>query len=293
MTRLHPPTLKEVCTQALSLPCSPALLPRLIAALQREEATASEIEAIIRLDSALAAATLRLANSAALGGGREVDSLEGAILRLGQREIFRLAALALVNRWESSHGAALRWEPGDFCRHALCTALAAEALAEQTGRVDPQQAYAAGLVTDIGKLALAHACASFYPGIRAFCEQTRCTWEQAEKSVLGYHHAEVGAALLRAWHFPEVFALCADHRVHPATAPAAAQPLLAHVHAATYIATAMGPGANDDSFCTAVPGAFLRDAGFTLELLELTMAQVLPLAHARLGDRLTHGAVAF
>ncbi len=293
MTKLHPPSLDAVCTQALSLPCSPTLLPRLIATLQKEDSTATEVENLIRLDSALAVATLRLANSAALSNGRQVETLEEAILRLGHREIFRLAALALVNRWESTHGAALGWEPGDFCRRALCTALAAEALAAATGRVDPQIAYTAGLITDIGKLALAHACAPFYPAIRAFCEQTSCTWEQAERSVLGYHHAEVGARLLRAWKFPEAFALCVDHQVQPAGAPVSVQPLLAHIHAATYLATAMGPGTSDDSFYTAVHGGFLRDAGFTLELLESTMAQVLPLAHARLGDKLTHGAVNF
>lgn len=293
MSKLRPPAIETVCTQALSLPCSPTLLPRLIAALQREDSTATEIEQLIRVDSALAVATLRLANSAALSNGREVDTLEEAIIRLGSREIYRLAALALVNRWESTHGAALGWEPGDFCRRALCTALAAEALAESTGRLDPQIAYTAGLVTDIGKLALAHACASFYPAIRVFCEQTKCTWEQAERSVLGYHHAEVGARLLRVWKFPEIFALCVDHLVQPLQAPAHAQALVAHVHAATYIATSMGPGTGDDSFYTAVHGGFLRDAGFTAELLEQTMAQVLPLAHARLGDRLTHGAVAF
>jgi putative nucleotidyltransferase with HDIG domain len=293
MTKLLPPSLDQVCTQALSLPCSPTLLPRLIATLQKEDSTATEVENLIRLDSALAVATLRLANSAALSNGRQVDTLEEAIIRLGHREIYRLAALALVNRWESTHGQALGWEPGDFCRRALCTALAAEALAESTGRVDPQVAYTAGLITDIGKLALAHACAPFYPAIRVFCEQTNCTWEQAERSVLGYHHAEVGARLLRAWKFPEVFALCVDHQVLPTAAPASAQPLLAHIHAATYLATAMGPGTSDDSFYTAVHGGFLREAGFTLELLESTMAQVLPLAHARLGDKLTHGAVNF
>lgn len=293
MTKLLPPSLDHVCTQALSLPCSPTLLPRLIATLQQEDSTATEVENLIRLDSALAVATLRLANSAALSNGRQVETLEEAILRLGHREIYRLAALALVNRWESSHGAALGWEPGDFCRRALCTALAAEALARATGRVDPQIAYTAGLITDIGKLALAHACAPFYPAIRAFCEQTKCTWEQAERTVLGYHHAGVGARLLRAWKFPEIFALCVDHQVQPMNAPVSAQPLLAHIHAATYLATAMGPGTGDDSFYTAVHGGFLRDAGFTLGLLESTMAQVLPLAHARLGDRLTHGAVNF
>ena len=74
MTKLNPPTLDWVCNEALRLPCSPTLLPRLIATLQQEDSTATEIEQLIRLDSALAVATLRLANSAALGVGREVST---------------------------------------------------------------------------------------------------------------------------------------------------------------------------------------------------------------------------
>ncbi|MGH7955394.1 MAG: HDOD domain-containing protein [Opitutaceae bacterium] len=92
------------------------------------------------MDSFLAASTLRLANSAGLFGGGGADAVAGAIVRLGQRELFRLAALALVSRWEPSSG---NTEPGDFCRHALCTALAAEVLAENSGCIDPSTAYTA------------------------------------------------------------------------------------------------------------------------------------------------------
>jgi len=99
----QPPSLDDVCARALKLPCAPALLPRLISSLQDSESTASEIEGIITLDSSLAAATLRLANSAHYAGREPVGALDEAILRLGQREIYRLAALALVSRWESAH----------------------------------------------------------------------------------------------------------------------------------------------------------------------------------------------
>ena len=181
--------------------------------------TAAEIERIIALDSALAGATLRLANSAAYGGTAPVFALDEAILRLGQREIYRLAALVLVSRWESVHTKNLRWEPGDYSRHSLCVALAAEVVAESSERIDPQVAYTAGLVCDLGKLALAYVCAPFYPGISARCEAERCAWEEAEKWVLGYNHAEVGAQLLRAWHFPESFALVVEHQLNPPQAP--------------------------------------------------------------------------
>ncbi len=115
-------------------------------------------------------------------------------------------------------GSGLRWSPGDFSRHALCTAIAAEVLAGTTERLDPQVAYTAGLVCDLGKLTLAHNCHEFYPAVRTCVEQTQCTWEQAERNVLGYHHADAGVRLLKAWTFPTLFIQAVEHQFQPATA---------------------------------------------------------------------------
>jgi HD-like signal output (HDOD) protein len=287
----QPPSLEQVCAQALRLPCGPALLPRLIATLQDAESTAHEIERIISLDSALAAATLRLANSAHYGSGEPIAALDEAIVRLGQREIYRLSALALVSRWETTHHENLRWSPGDYSRHSLCMALAAEVLAESTERIDPAMAYTAGLVCDLGKLALAYLCAPFYPTISGCCAVAPCTWEQAEKSVLGYHHAEVGARLLRAWRFPELFAQVVEHQHEPAKAPGEVLPLLAHLHAAKYLAVTLGPGVTEDGYLFSLHGAFLGEWGFTTEFLEEAMIEVRSRALERLGDKLAVGLV--
>ena len=67
MDALCPPTLEEVCANVSKLPSAPSLLPQLMAALHKIEGTVGELERLIRVDSALAAATLRLANSAAYG----------------------------------------------------------------------------------------------------------------------------------------------------------------------------------------------------------------------------------
>ena len=286
-----PPTLDQVCQKALRLPCAPSLLPRLSAALNSDDASAQEIERLISLDTSLAGATLRLANSAALGRGK-VDSLENAIFRLGAKEIFRLAALVLVNRWEAGQNLSPRWEPGDFSRHALITAIGAEVLAETTGRVDPQTVYTAGLISDIGKLAIAHGCAEFYGEIRQSCEQAGGTWEEAERKVLGYHHGDAGVRLLRAWNFPTQFVQVVEHQLRPNEAPAPIVPMLSHLLAAKYLALAMGPGVAADGFLVSVPGAFLTEWGFTSELMEAAMPTVVERASARLGEKLTHGQVA-
>jgi HD-like signal output (HDOD) protein len=284
------PTIEQVCEKALRLPCSPALLPRLATALASDESSGQEIEGLISLDPSLAGATLRLANSAALARGK-VDSLQEAVLRLGAKEIFRLAALVLVNRWESVQNLAGRWEPGDFSRQSLITAIAAEVLAERLGRVSPQTAYSAGLVCDLGRLAIAHGCPSSYGAIREHCEANRCAIEVAERAVLGYHYGDVSARLLKAWNFPTVFIEMAACQFRPGEAPADVVPLLSHILAAKHIGLAMGPGVNADGYLSAVPGEFLLEWGFTSEILEATMAATADRAAARLGEKLTHGAM--
>ncbi len=285
-----PPTLEKVCEAALKLPCAPSLLPRLSQALQSDSSSSQDIERLISLDPSLAACTLRLANSAAMGRG-SVATVEEAVFRLGAKEIYRLAALALVGRWEGGVKTGLRWSPGDFSRHALCTAIAAEVLADTTERIDPQIAYTAGLVCDVGKLALAHSCHDFYPAVRVCAEQTKCTWEQAERTVLGYHHADAGVRLLRAWNFPPLFVQSVEHQFVPTTAPATALPLLAHLHAAKYLATSMGPGVMEEGFLTAIHGGFLTEWGFTTDILDSALPIVLDKASARLGEKLNTGAI--
>jgi len=284
----RPPTIEQVCERALRLPCSPALLPRLIGALQSNNSSADDIAAVIKVDPGLAAATLRMANSAYFASGLPVESIGEAVLRLGQHELYRLAALSLVSRWESGVG---HGEAGDFCRHALCTALAAEVLAETSERVSPQTAYTAGLVCDVGKLAITHACDAFYPAIRAHCSAQNCAWTDAELAVLGYHHVQVGARLLRAWNFPPIFVAVAEHYLHPLQAPADALPLIAHLHAAKYIATSFGPGVGEEGFLFELNESFLLEWGFTPELLQETMPIVHERAHARLKDKLSSGVV--
>lgn len=284
------PRIEDVCENALRLPCSPALLPRLITVLEAPETSADEIAEIIKIDPALAASTLRLANSAYFASGVPAETVAEAVVRLGHRELFRLAALALVSRWESTAG---RGEPGDFCRHSLCTALAAEVLAETSERIDPQMAYTAGLVCDLGKLAIVHACAAFLPAIRERCGRDGGTWSEAEQNVLGFTHAEVGGRLLHAWSFPPLLVTAAVYCERPGEAAVEAQPLLAHLHAGKYVATSFGPGVAEDGFLFELNTAFLLEWGFTPELLEETMAIVHERAKLRLKDKLTHGALTF
>ncbi len=288
---MKPPAFDEVCARALQLPCSPTLLPRLTAVLAREDAGADELEAVIRIDPALAGSTLRLANSAFFSAATPVETVGEAILRLGQREIYRLAALSLAGRWMITAADGYRWEAGDFCRHALCRAIAAEHLADHTQLADPGLAYTAGLVGTAGKLAIAYACAPWFGDIRRHQVDHACTWVEAEHAILGYDYPEIGAALLTRWKFPPSLVAAAQFQLRPAQGPADLQPLLATLHAAHYLATSMGIGVSEDGFLIEIDGALLLNFGFTPELLTGALPAVLERAVDLLQDRLLVGAL--
>lgn len=288
------PTFTDVCEKALRLPCSPALLPRLMAVLAKEDATIDELESVIMIDPALASSTLRLANSAYFAAGTgEVEDLSQALMRLGQSEVYKLAALSVASRWMNQKADGYRWEAGDFCRLSLVTAVAAETLAEQSGRVDPKTAYTAGLVHEIGKLAVAYACADKFDEIRKEQAAQACPWLVAEKKILGFNHAEVGAELLKRWKFPASLIAVGTYNPPHASDPAEHLPLLSHVHAAKYVAVTIGAGAAEDGFLFELNSQLLMEWGFTPEILEASIPDVLERAGKLLREKLTHGALSF
>jgi HD-like signal output (HDOD) protein len=288
------PSLAEVCAQALGLPAAPVLMPRILQVLAREDASVAEFEGVVKLDTSLAASTLRLANSAYFSAGHSrVDTLEEAIHRLGQREIYRLAALSLTGRWMNTPVDGYSWEASDFCRFSLVTAVAAEYLAEQGSLVEPQAAYTAGLVYEVGKLALAYSCSAHFGEIRRRQQERGITWIAAERAVLGYTHAEVSATLLARWNFPENLVAAARYNPPSASAPAPVLPLVMHVHAAKFLAASMGPGAGEDGFLFELNAPMLNEWGFTGEVLAAALPTVFDRASRLMQEKLSYGPLSF
>lgn len=280
-----PKPFDELCALAIKLPCSPAVLPQLIAAMSDEHNTNGEVERVIRLDPSLAGATVRLANSSFFSGKSRIETVTDAVLTLGQRELFRLASISTLSRWEDSHRDSLPWEPGDYTRHSLCTALAAEVLAEERGGIDPEFAYTAGLVCDIGKIVMAYFCAPFYPGVSAHAMSGEVTWEQAENAVIGYNHSKVGSQLLHLWKFPANLARAVQFQFRPHEASPEVQAQLALLQAARYVAVCLGPGVTEGGFHFRLDGELLERYGYTSEMIEHALIEVRERFLKRMGSR--------
>ena len=267
--------LPQLVEKARTLPCAPWLLPKLMEQLNASDTTADQIEALIKLDSGLASETLRLANSAYFSGAMPCDSFTDAIVRLGFREMYRLATTKIASRWMQTPAQGYGWEPGDLYRHSLTVAVGAELLAKKLGRGTPEIAYTGGLLHDVGKLALAYVSSASFEEIRQFQAEKKCSWREAESALLGYDHTEVAGALLRTWSFPPNLIEVVSFYPRPRLAAAEHQELVTCVHAAKHLALCLGTGVGEEGFTTELDEAILAEHGITPELLESLLPAVL------------------
>jgi HD-like signal output (HDOD) protein len=267
-------TLAEVVKKATTLPSAPWLLPKLMQQLENPDSAADQVEALIRMDSGLASGTLRLANSAYFNNSLPCDTVSDAIVRLGFREIYRLATTKIASGWLSTAVNGYGWEPGDLYRHSLTAAVAGDLLAKHTGAVEPEMAYTAGLLHDVGKLAIAFACSEQFDTIRRYQESEHCAWRLAETQVLGFDHTDVSGELLVTWKFPANLIEVVKFYPRPSSASEDHRALVTHIHAAKHLALCLGTGVGEDGYQSELDEAALRAGGIGPEVTEALLPAV-------------------
>lgn len=189
------------------LPTLPPVAIRLISLAADDGADARDLGRTITADPALAARVLRFANAAALGGRAPVDSLDQAVVRLGFAWV-RNAALA-VKVFECFPPDAAEPDRAiarvELWKHALAVAAVARRLAVQQAElgVRPERAYVAGLLHDIGKIALDAVFPKAYARAVRQAEREQADLADSERAVLGVDHTVAGRRLAQRWELPE------------------------------------------------------------------------------------------
>ena len=228
-------SLLKLTESMVALPTLPLVATRLLRAVAQPDTTPDEIARILSLDPALTARTLRLANSEFYGFPRRVGSVDLAVVVLGANPIRDLALSASVFRTIGEADALME----DVWRHSLAAGVAARILADRTHYRLESEAYAAGLLHDIGTVVLRQTDPARFQAVIAMVRDQGETIEEAERGLFGSCHAEVGAWLAERWGLPAdlVEAIACHHR--PETARR--NPELAQlVHVATSLAERAG-----------------------------------------------------
>ncbi len=207
-----PPAKARLLGRNCELPPIPAVAVNLLGLLAKEEVALNEVAATISADATIATEVLRAANTAYYGVRGEVTSIHHATTLLGIGRIRVLAATIGLRRYL---GQALRLPAVLRCwRHNLACAATTEQIALRLGG-NAADAYAAGLLHDIGRLALIVAHPKQYPAFLDTADARGLELLDLERELFGIDHCEAGQWFTQQLLMPQVFQDVAMHHHNP------------------------------------------------------------------------------
>ncbi|MCH7904866.1 MAG: HDOD domain-containing protein [Armatimonadetes bacterium] len=238
-------TLKDIVEKTADLPSFSNAALRVMHLAEQNSSSAEQLANVLAQDQALSVRVLRLANSAYYGMPRQIVHLPESVVVLGMRTVKNLAIVAATYPWMSKSLNGYGLGPEEMWNHSFGTALGAKTIATLSKRCDPDAAFTAGLLHDIGKVALNVWIGSKLKAIVYYAEREGIAFDAAERRILGFDHTEVGEYLGRNWNLPEdiVAAIRYHHRPNDAKPPL---PIIDCVHIGGYLTMTMGLGLGGD-----------------------------------------------
>jgi putative nucleotidyltransferase with HDIG domain len=195
--------VKRVEADRLVLPSLPVATDKCLQLLRDTDVNLKTVARVLERDPMLSARVLRAANAAAFGG-QSVSHIEQAVTRLGVQKLKVLLIDASARRvFESrdpriAEAFRLLWE------HSLAVALLARDVAALAQAGEPDVAYLAGLLHDIGKPVLGAMMLEAEKMVVG--SRPGSTWIRAEDWLSGVQkvHRHVGVTLAEHWQLPEM-----------------------------------------------------------------------------------------
>jgi HD-like signal output (HDOD) protein len=197
--------LRDKIGQITNLPTLPQVATRLMKIVNDPITSSSDVAFIVGQDLSLSAKVLRLANSAFYGMPRTITNINNAVVILGLRVINTMVlSLTVFDMFPEDKKKSL-FNRGAFWKHSLGCGLICKLLAARVNKFvlfDPEEAFCAGLLHDVGKVAMEQYMHDDFRNALIHAQKHRKPAFEAEQELLGYTHTEVADWLTSGWELP-------------------------------------------------------------------------------------------
>lgn len=263
------PTLPEVLGKVRQIPSLSVVVAELLVSLNRDESDTATLVSKIAQDQGLAARVLRVANSPFYGLNSRVSAVSEAVVVLGFHAVRSLAlAAGILNVFPP--GASTKFDRLAFWRHAVGTGVCARVVAARVG-CEPESAFTAGLLHDVGKLALHVYFSDVFEAVLDRRSAGDLTIAEAERELLGYDHSAIGYEIARNWRFPpQIQQAIRDHH-DPDAQPSALGDV---VHVANSLCIALDIGCGGDHQVPRISHAAWARLGLGWEALGQSLREI-------------------
>lgn len=182
------------------LPTLPVVALRIGEVVHSKSASVQQVADLLRSDPATSAKLLRLVNSPYFGIPGGVSDVARAIPFVGFNTLYQLVLSITV--FDTLRFAGDGIDPRALWTHSLTVATAARELATEVRFNDPGACFTAGLLHDMGKIALAKLDPDKLAATLATMRDDGVSQEVAERQHGMVPHDRIGSRLARLWKFP-------------------------------------------------------------------------------------------
>ncbi len=207
--------LKKIITSIQNLPTLPTVAVKINQLTRSLTAGAMEIANVIELDQSIAVKVLSLVNSAFYGLSRKIASIKEAVAYIGTNAISQLVlSLGVIKTFQEKKGG--KFDRNAFWQHSIAVALISREIARLNNRhKHPDDVFTAGLLHDLGKVALDHCCTDLFNKVLDELENNEVPFHTAEEKILGINHSRVGEWVARNWEIPLLIIVAIRHHHDP------------------------------------------------------------------------------
>lgn len=203
--------IELILQQLDQLPPLPAVATRVLQVASSDASSVKDVVRIIEADPAIAARILQLVHRADSGVAGQITDLARAITLLGFDAVrCAILAVSVLSTFRPTQSAAEeKFSRTEFWKHciavACCCELLAAEMAKNWGRncgVEASEAFLAGLLHDMGKIALDAVVPKSFGKVIETADLLRGNIADVERSVIGVDHLVVGKRLAEKWQLP-------------------------------------------------------------------------------------------
>ncbi|GIV56278.1 MAG: histidine kinase [Candidatus Kapaibacterium sp.] len=194
----------ELLQQTNEIASLPSVAAKLLQMLEQDDSDVRRIAHYVEQDVAISTKVVRVANSPIFGLRVPVASISQAIMTIGLTRVTNIVlGVSIFSKFVY-----LRTLAGGFLeqfwRHSAATATLARAIANRAKLNFQEMEFLAGLVHDIGKLAMLQAEPERFRTLLETVESGTIDELEAEQQIFGATHAETGELIANLWRLPSL-----------------------------------------------------------------------------------------
>lgn len=258
--------LEHAVSRLSDLPTIPNTLLRIWQLVDDPDSSASDLERVITMDQALSAKIIRLVNSPYYGVRDPVTSCRQAITLLGFDTVKNLSVcVCVVSACLPDGQVNKEFDLRELWKHSIAVGVTAEAIANRAGIDDPDAAFTAGVLHDVGKLVMNLTLSREYGQALARARKDGVFLREAESVMFGADHQYFGSFLARMWGFPAPLIDVIGKHHTPSPGPGGKATLVEVVSIANTVARMLGVGSSGDAVEVTSAADDLAGIGFTAD----------------------------